>query len=77
VVLPQVPTVEPGGTIHSVPRQQSPLIVHEPPAGSQVVAAQRSTPEESGTHGMTVPGALQQSKESAQVSPVFRHVPSP
>jgi hypothetical protein len=33
----QVPRVEPMGVMQLEPRQQSPLMVHEPPAGTHVV----------------------------------------
>jgi len=36
VVVPHVPMTEPGGWMHNVPRQQSPLMVHAPPACEQL-----------------------------------------
>jgi len=36
VVVPHVPMTEPAGWMHKVPRQQSPLIVHAPPACEQL-----------------------------------------
>jgi hypothetical protein len=44
-VLPHVPTIVPGPSKHSVPVQQSPLIVQDPPAFEQVEPVmQRSAP---------------------------------
>jgi len=75
LVFPQVPTVDPGATKHSVPVQQSPLIVHEPPGGAHVPPVmQRSAPEASGTQGTS----SQQSAAEAQLSPPTRQLlPSP
>jgi hypothetical protein len=67
----QVPFVEPSGATHVEPRQQSPLMVQEPPAGMHGAPEHRSTPIASATHGAW----SQQSSEDAQVSPDFRHSP--
>jgi hypothetical protein len=66
----QVPRVEPSSVTHSEPRQQSPEIVHDPPADTQLVVAQCSMPCASGTHGES----LQQSSAEAHVSPALRQV---
>jgi hypothetical protein len=58
-VTPQVPFVEPVGTMHEVPRQQSAAMVQPPPSGTQVVLPQRRTPLASGTQAVL----LQQSPE--------------
>jgi len=64
-----VPRVVPTSITHSEPRQQSPEIVHEPPAGTQLSLLQRSTPLLSAVHGRS----SQQSSLDAQVSPLLRH----
>lgn len=66
----QVPRVEPNSVTHSDPRQQSPEIVQEPPAATQLELPQRSVPSMSGTHGRS----SQQSSAEAQVSPAFRQL---
>jgi hypothetical protein len=79
VVVPQIPWVDPGARMHSLPGQQSPLMVQVPPTGTQFGppsfgGRQRSTPFWSGTQGRL----LQQSIDEAQVSPACRHwSPSP
>jgi hypothetical protein len=65
-----VPRTEPSSVTHSEPRQQSPETVHEPPAETQLEAAQRSMPSASGTHGKS----SQQSSAEAQVSPALRQL---
>jgi hypothetical protein len=74
LVFPHVPTVEPIGRMHVFPGQQSPLMVHGPDCGTQLVPPSggekhRKTPVPSGTHGTS----LQQSSAEAQVSPASRH----
>jgi hypothetical protein len=70
VVVPQMPWVDPGARMHSLPGQQSPLMVHVPPTGTHFGppsggCMQRNTPCWSGTQGRL----LQQSIAEAQVSP--------
>ncbi len=76
-IATQDPLVEPGAVTHIDPTQQSPLMVHEPPAGMQVPPSgpckHRSTPLGSGTQGTR----SQQSADDAHVSATLRQVPSP
>ena len=70
VVVPQTPCVDPGARMHSLPGQQSALMVQAPPTGTQFGppsrgGMQRSTPLWSGMQGRL----LQQSMAEAQVSP--------
>jgi hypothetical protein len=73
----QVPTMEPAGRLHKPPGQQSPLIVHEPPPGTQALpppgSKQCSAPAASGTLGEQ----SQQSAASAQLSPAGLQAPAP
>jgi hypothetical protein len=74
----QVPCDEPIGRTQLEPGQQSPSMVHVPPCCTHAGppsdgTKQRRSPVPSGTHGRP----LQQSAADAQVSPGFRHVPSP
>ena len=75
----QVPEVDPGGTWHTLPAQQSAVTVQPPPDGMHTgpppsrPIAQRSCPVLSGTQGTP----LQQSPVKAHVSPPGRHVPPP
>jgi hypothetical protein len=65
-----VPRVEPSSLTHCEPRQQSPEIVQEPPASTQLAAWQRSLPSASAVQG----ASLQQSSLEAHVSPLARQL---
>lgn len=68
-LLVQLPRIEPTGTIHCTPVQQSAVVVQAPPPATQVVP-QRRWPVESGTQGEP----LQQSCADAQAPPALTQV---
>ena len=81
VGTPQIPCVDPMGWMQVDPMQQSPLIEHTPPLGTQAEgtppstldtggAKQRRRPVPSGTQGIW----LQQSMADEQIAPPARHV---
>jgi hypothetical protein len=59
---PHVPFVEPGGTLHKLPEQQSDVVVHPPATGTHFVAVDPQTsggvPDGFGTHGRPQQSAL-------------------
>src|SRR5689334_11721245 len=63
---PQVPLLEPVGTTHGSPLQQSAVVVHAPPVAMHCVAphTKGGEPDGFGTHGL-----LQQSALDAQAVP--------
>ena len=58
---PHVPFVEPGGTTHGEPVQQSEVVVHAPPAFTHGVAPHTNggVPAGFGTHGLLQQSALE------------------
>ena len=64
-----VPFVDPTGTWHVPPGQQSASVVHGPLTGMHVSQLHLSAPVESGTHGFPP----QQSSESAHAPPQAMH----